>query len=74
MNKLRKNRPRSLQYEALESREMMAVTAAFNKKTGALTVTSNDAADAINFRQVGTTISVAGVSGSWVPRRSSRST
>lgn len=65
VNKLRKNRPRSLQYEALESREMMAVTAAFKSRTGALTITSNDASDAINFRQYGTTISVAGVTGSW---------
>jgi hypothetical protein len=65
VKKPRKSRSRRLQYEALESREMMAVTGTFNRKSGALTITSNDAADTVNFKQIGSTISVNGASGSW---------
>jgi phage gp45-like len=59
----RKFSPRRLQYENLEARQMMAVTAGLSG--GVLTVNSNDAADAINFKQVGNTISINGVIGSW---------
>ncbi|BBO30422.1 C2 family cysteine protease [Lacipirellula parvula] len=58
-------RPRSLQFEPLERREVMAaaITAGFN--AGVLTVTGTAGNDTINFRQTGGRISVANVSGSW---------
>ena len=63
MKKSRKRRPRRLQYEPLESRQMMAVTAALS--SGVLTVTGSDGADTVNFKQTSGKISIADVSGSW---------
>ena len=56
-------RSRRLQYENLESREMMAVTATL--KAGTLTVKGTKKADNIAFRQYNGVISIAGVKGSW---------
>lgn len=58
-------RPRSLQFESLERREVMAaaVTASFN--AGVLTVTGTAGNDQINFLQTSNRISVAGIAGSW---------
>ena len=63
MKKLRKSGPRRLQYENLERREMMAVTAGLSG--GVLTVTGNSAADTVNFRQTAGVISIAGLGGAW---------
>src|SRR5262249_14214722 len=63
MKKTRKTRSRRLQYEPLESRQLMAVTAGLSG--GALTANGTTGADTINFKQVGSTISINGVSGSW---------
>lgn len=57
-------RSRRLQYEALESRELMAVTAALTSG-GILNVIGTESADQINFRQISNAISIIGVSGSW---------
>jgi Calpain family cysteine protease len=66
MGKSHKSRNRSLQYEALEARQVMAagITASLSS-VGVLTVNGTENADAINFRQIGGMISVAGVSGSF---------
>ncbi len=62
MDKSRRN-GRSLQYEPLESREMMAVvTGAL--KNGVLKITGTKYADTVNFAQVNGSIIVAGV-GAW---------
>lgn len=54
---------RPLQYESLESREMMAVTGSL--KAGVLNVTGTKKADTINFVQNAGTITISGVNGSW---------
>jgi hypothetical protein len=54
---------RRLQFEDLERREMMAVTASLNT-AGTLNVTGTQYYDNLRFYQIGTTISLAGV-GSW---------
>jgi SdrD B-like domain len=65
MARSRQQRPRSLQYEVLEPRQVMTagVTAALT--SGVLHVSGTDAADNIAFRQVNGKISIVGVSGSW---------
>jgi hypothetical protein len=63
VTKPRKNRSRRLQYENLEARQMMAVTATLN--SGVLNVYGSDAADAINFKKFDSTISIGGVNTSW---------
>ena len=66
MKKSQKSRFRRLQYEALESREVMAASImASLSATGVLTVTGTDAADQINFRQISNSISISGVGGTW---------
>lgn len=64
MSKMIPPRSRHLQIEALESRELMAVTAALTGG-GILNVVGTDGADQINFRQISNAISIVGVSGSW---------
>jgi len=54
--------PRSLKYENLESREMMAITAGLN--AGVLTITGSNVQDFINVQQSNGNISVVGVCGS----------
>jgi hypothetical protein len=55
---------RSLQYEPLESRQLMAVTATLGPD-GVLNVFGTKKADQINFVQNADTISISGVGGSW---------
>jgi Calpain family cysteine protease len=57
-------RPRRLQYENLERREMMAVTAVLSR-AGVLTVSGTKKADHLDFRQSAGVISINGVSGAW---------
>lgn len=62
-NSRKKHAPRQLQYENLESRELMAITTAFSG--GVLTVTGNSLADTVNFRQSNGLISISGLNKSW---------
>jgi hypothetical protein len=63
--KPRAARPRSLQYETLERREVMAASVTAALSGGVLNVYGTDADDAINFRQTSTKIYIAGVNGAW---------
>lgn len=54
---------RSLQYEPLESREMMAITATLD--AGVLTVSGTKKANQVDFRQTAGVISINGVEGAW---------
>jgi calpain family cysteine protease/putative extracellular protein len=58
-----RNTRRRLQYEPLEKREMMALTATLTG--GVLTIDGTRNANTVNFRQNDGTITVAGVKGSW---------
>jgi hypothetical protein len=58
---------RSLQYETLEAREMMAVTGSLSKK-GVLKITGSKYADTVNFAQVSGNIIVSGA-GMWSASR-----
>jgi hypothetical protein len=60
----RNRTPRRLQYEPLESRQMMAITA-WLSADGVLNVTGGKKADAVNFSQSDNVISISGVGGSW---------
>lgn len=64
MSKVAPPRSRCLQFEALESRELMAVSATLGTG-GVLAVSSNDAADQIYFRQTNNLISISGLARSW---------
>jgi hypothetical protein len=64
VKKSRKRRSRRLQYEPLEPRQLMAVTAGLSS-SGVLTVTGSDGADTVNFKQTSDKISIGGLSGSW---------
>ena len=61
-----KRRHRSLQYECLESRQVMAagITASL-QATGVLNVVGTAGADQFLFQQIGKQISINGVDGSW---------
>ncbi len=62
MKKSRRNRS-SLRFEALEAREMMAVTGSLKK--GVLTVKGTKVADTVNFVQTAGIITISGVKGAW---------
>lgn len=58
-------RSRSLQFEPLERREVMAAAITASLNAGVLTVTGTTGNDQINFLQTSGRISVANVAGSW---------
>ena len=68
MKSSRHSRSRSLQYESLERREMMAVTASLSK-AGVLSVKGTKKADNVNFVQTAGVITIGGVKGSWAADR-----
>ena len=63
MKKPRQSRSRRLQYENLERRELMAVTAGLSG--GVLTVTGTKYADHFDFQQTAGLITINGMAGSW---------
>lgn len=68
MKKSHKRLQRQLQYEGLERREMMAVSASLNS-AGVLVVKGTKKADNVNFVQSGGMITVAGAKGSFAADR-----
>jgi hypothetical protein len=63
VKKPRQRSPRHLQYENLESRQLMAVTTSLNG--GVLNVIGSAAGETVAFRQTNNAISIAGMKDSW---------
>ncbi|HVT29333.1 MAG TPA: hypothetical protein VHE81_15055, partial [Lacipirellulaceae bacterium] len=63
MTKNTRKKGRSLQYEPLESREMLSASAGL--RNGVLTVSGTKYAEAVYINQTAGVISIAGVQGSW---------
>ena len=65
MKKLRTDRKRRLQYETLESRQLMAANVFAGLSSGVLTVYGTDGDDQVAFYQTKNKIGIHGVAGSW---------
>jgi hypothetical protein len=68
VNESRNRRSRRLQFESLESRQMMAVTASLNS-FGVLNVVGTSENEEVNFRQYNGMISVSGIGAAWAASR-----
>ena len=64
MKRPHKKQPRPMQFETLEPRQVMAASVTLST-AGVLNVAGTSSDDHLHFRQLGSYISISGISGSW---------